>query len=94
VLYHGARHEAGLYDLADLRHLERNYPWLQVIPVVSEEAAPDAIFGSIPDAVGLANWQDRDIYVAGPEEMIARTVTELRERGAPEERLHYDCPLF
>ncbi|MBV9795261.1 MAG: flavohemoprotein [Actinobacteria bacterium] len=94
VLYHGARHEAGLYDLPDLRHLERNHPWLQVIPVVSEEAAPDAIFGSIPDVVGLANWQDRDIYVAGPDDMIARTVTELKDRGAPEERLHYDCPMF
>ena len=94
VLYHGARYEAELYDLADLQHLERNYPWLQVIPVVSEEAAPDAIFGTIPDVVGLSNWRDRDIYVAGPDPMIARTVTELTDRGAPEERIHYDCPRF
>jgi NAD(P)H-flavin reductase/hemoglobin-like flavoprotein len=94
VLYHGARYEAGLYDLADLQHLERNYPWLQVIPVVSEEAAPDAIFGSIPDVVGVANWRDRDVYVAGPDAMIAQTVSELKDRGAPEERLHYDCPMF
>jgi NAD(P)H-flavin reductase/hemoglobin-like flavoprotein len=94
VLYHGARYEAELYDLADLQHLERNYPWLQIIPVVSEEAAPDAIFGTIPDVVGLSNWRDRDIYVAGPDPMIARTVTELTDRGAPEERIHYDCPLF
>ncbi len=94
VLYHGARHEAGLYDRADLQHLERNYPWLQVIPVVSDEDAPDTIFGTVPDVVGLANWRDRDIYLAGPDLMIARTVSELRDRGAPEERIHYDCPLF
>jgi NAD(P)H-flavin reductase/truncated hemoglobin YjbI len=94
VLYYGARYEAELYDLADLQHLERNYPWLQVIPVVSEEAAPDTIFGSVPDVVGLANWQDRDIYVAGPDPMIARTVSALKDRGAPEEHIHYDCPLF
>jgi NAD(P)H-flavin reductase/truncated hemoglobin YjbI len=94
VLYHGARYEAELYDLADLQHLERNYPWLQIIPVVSEEAAPDAIFGAIPDVVGLSNWRDRDIYVAGPDPMIARTVSELKDRGAPEERIHYDCPIF
>ena len=94
VLYFGARYEAELYDLADLQHLERNYPWLQVIPVVSEEAAPDTIFGSIPDVVGLAGWRDRDVYVAGPDPMIARTVSELKSRGAPEERIHYDCPLF
>jgi NAD(P)H-flavin reductase/hemoglobin-like flavoprotein len=94
VLYYGARYEAELYDLADLRHLERNHPWLQIIPVVSAEAAPDAIFGTIPDVVGLSNWRDRDIYVAGPDPMIARTVSELKDRGAPEERIHYDCPMF
>lgn len=94
VLYHGARREADLYDLASLQHLELNYPWLQVIPVVSEEAAPDAIFGSVPDVVGLSSWRNRDIYVAGPDDMIARTVSELKDRGAPPERIHYDCPLF
>ena len=93
VLYHGARREADLYDLASLQHLELNYPWLQVIPVVSEEAAPDAIFGSVPDVVGLSSWRDRDIYVAGPDDMIAGTVSELKDRGAPPERIHYDCPL-
>ncbi len=94
VLYHGARRESDLYDLASLRHLELNYPWLQVIPVVSEEAAPDAIFGSVPDVVGLSSWRNRDIYVAGPDDMIARTVSELKNRGAPPERIHYDGPLF
>jgi NAD(P)H-flavin reductase len=94
VLYHGARREADLYDLAALQHLELNYPWLQVIPVVSEEAAPDAIFGSVPDVVGLSSWRNRDIYVAGPDDMIARTVSELKDRGAPPERIYYDCPLF
>jgi NAD(P)H-flavin reductase len=94
VLYHGARREPDLYDLASLRHLELNYPWLQVIPVVSEEAAPDAIFGSVPDVVGLSSWRNRDIYVAGPDSMIARTVSELKDRGAPPERIHYDGPLL
>ena len=94
VLYHGARRETDLYDLAALQHLELNYPWLQVIPVVSEEAAPDAIFGSVPDVIGLSSWRNRDIYVAGPDGMIARTVRELKDRGAPPERIHYDCPLF
>ena len=94
VLYHGARRESDLYDLASLQHLELNYPWLQVIPVVSEEAAPDAIFGSVPDVVGLSSWRNRDIYVAGPDDMTARTVRELKDRGAPPERIHYDGPLL
>ena len=94
VLYYGARREAALYDLAGLQQMELKYPWLQVLPVVSEEAAPDAIFGSVPDVVGLSSWRGRDIYVAGPDAMIARTVSELKDRGAPEESIHYDCPLF
>jgi len=94
VLYYGARHQAGLYDLPDLQRLEAAYPWLQVIPVVSEQAAPDAIYSTIPRVVAVATWKNRDIYVSGPGEMIARTVTELKIRGAPEDLIRYDCPLF
>jgi NAD(P)H-flavin reductase/hemoglobin-like flavoprotein len=94
VLYYGARHASGLYDLPDLQRLEASYPWLQVIPVVSEEAAPDAIYGTIPRVVTVATWKNRDIYVSGPDEMTAQTVSELKARGAPEELIHYDCPLF
>jgi NAD(P)H-flavin reductase/hemoglobin-like flavoprotein len=94
VLYHGARHESGLYDLPDLQRLEAAYPWLQVIPVVSEEAVPDAIYGTIPRVVAVATWKNRDIYVSGPDGMIAQTVTELKARGAPEDLIRYDRPLF
>ena len=94
VLYFGARHEVGLYDLPDLQRLETAYPLLQVIPVVSEAAAPDAIHGTIPRVVATATWKNRDIYVSGPDEMIARTVTELKARGAPEDLIRYDRPLF
>jgi NAD(P)H-flavin reductase len=61
---------------------------------VSEEASPGAIYGTIPHVVAVASWKNRDIYVSGPDEMIARTVTELKIRGAPEELIRYDCPLF
>ncbi len=94
VLYHGARHASGLYDQPDLQRLAVSYPWLQVIPVVSEEAALDAIYGTIPRVVAMATWKNRDIYVSGPDEMIAQTVRELKVRGAPEELIRYDCPLF
>ena len=94
MLYFGARHEVGLYDLPDLQRLETAYPLLQVIPVVSEAAAPDAIHGTIPRVVATATWKNRDIYVSGPDEMIARTVTELKARGAPEDLIRYDRPLF
>jgi NAD(P)H-flavin reductase/hemoglobin-like flavoprotein len=94
VLYHGARRAAGFYDLPDLQRMELAYPWLQVIPVVSEEPARDAIHGSIPDVVAQARLEDRDIYVSGPDEMIARTVAGLKGRGVPDDLIQYDCPLF
>lgn len=94
VLYYGARRASGLYDLPALQRMEAAYPWLQVVPVVSEEAAPDAIYGTIPRVVAAATWRNRDIYVSGPDEMIARTVSELTARGAPEDLIHYDCPLY
>jgi NAD(P)H-flavin reductase len=74
--------------------MEMTYPWLQVIPVLSEETTRDTIYGTIPDVVARATWKDRDIYVSGPDEMIAKTVNELKSRGAPEDLIHYDCPLF
>jgi NAD(P)H-flavin reductase len=94
VLYHGVRRGSAFYDMPDLEQMEMTYPWLQVIPVVSEETARDTIHGSIPDVVARASWKDRDIYVSGPDEMTAKAVSELKSRGAPEALIHYDCPLF
>ena len=94
VLYHGARRAAAFYDLPDLQRMEVAYPWLQVIPVVSEEPARDAIHATIPDVVAQATLEGRDIYVSGPDEMIAKTVSELKNRDVPEGLIHYDCPLF
>jgi NAD(P)H-flavin reductase/hemoglobin-like flavoprotein len=94
VLYHGARRAAGFYDLPDLQRMELAYPWLQVIPVASEEPARDAIHGTIPGVVAQARLEDRDIYVSGPDEMIARTVSELKGRAVPDHLIQYDCPLF
>jgi len=94
VLYYGARRASGLYDLPALQRMETAYPWLQVIPVVSEEAAPEAIYGTIPRVVAVAGWKNRDIYVSGPDEMIARTVAELTARGAPADLIRFDRPPF
>lgn len=94
VLYHGARRESGLYDLPDLQRMAAAYPWLQVIPVVSEGASPETIHGTIPRVVAVAAWKNRDIYVSGADEMINQTVTELKMRGAPEDLIRFDRPQF
>jgi NAD(P)H-flavin reductase/hemoglobin-like flavoprotein len=91
VLYFGARRPQDLYDLADLQQMELAYPWLQVIPAVSDEPArDDVMYGTVPELAAKATWADRDIYVSGPDAMIAKTVQVLRERGAPSHLIHYD----
>src|SRR5579875_2118052 len=91
VLYHGARRHRDLYDLADLREMELRYPWLQVIPAVSdEEPGGEVMAGTVVDLAAGATWADRDIYVCGPDAMVLRAVEVLQGRGAPRHLIRYD----
>lgn len=87
----GARTERDLYDLPDLRLLESAYPWLRVVPVVSQDRAFDGMHGLVSDALDqFHGWADHDCYVAGPEEMIRHTVRKLLRLGVPADRVHHD----
>ncbi|MCW2886128.1 MAG: 2-polyprenylphenol hydroxylase and related flavodoxin oxidoreductase-like protein [Streptosporangiaceae bacterium] len=87
----GARTERELYDLPDLRLLESTYPWLYVVPVVSEETTFDGMQGTVPEALArFHDWDDRDVYVAGPAAMIIQTVQRLQGLGVPPTRIHHD----
>jgi len=90
VLYFGVRRHRDLYDLAELQDMEVAYPWLQVIPALSDEPTRDFMSGTVPELAAGATWTDRDIYVSGPDAMIIRTVQVLRERGAPGRLIRYD----
>jgi NAD(P)H-flavin reductase/hemoglobin-like flavoprotein len=86
VLYHGARRHQDLYDLAALQEMELLYPWLQVMPAVSDEPAHDhgTMYGTVPELAAKATWADREVYISGPDHMIVKTARVLRERGAPQ----------
>jgi NAD(P)H-flavin reductase/hemoglobin-like flavoprotein len=91
VLYFGARRHQDLYDLAELQHMELAYPWLQVIPAVSDEPTREGVmYGTVPELAAKATWTDRDIYISGPDAMIIKTAQVLRERGVPDHLVHYD----
>jgi len=92
VLYHGARTRDGLYDLPALRRMELDYPWLEVIPAMSNEHAADTAFGTIPELAEKARWEGSDIYISGPDAMIVAAVEALRDLGADPALLHYDLP--
>ncbi|WP_425547717.1 globin domain-containing protein [Actinocorallia longicatena] len=88
----GARTRRDLYDLDDLRLLESTYPWLRVIPVVSEEPDFEGVQGMVSEVLGrLRDWSDHDAYVAGPTGMIAETVSRLGRLGVPPDRVHHDA---
>jgi NAD(P)H-flavin reductase/hemoglobin-like flavoprotein len=90
VLYFGARRHEDLYDLAELHEMELGYPWLQVIPAVSDEPArSDVMTGTVPELAANATVADRDIYISGPDAMIVKTVQVLEGRGVPGDRIRY-----
>ena len=90
VLYYGARRHQDLYDLPALQEMESAYPWLQVIPAVSDEPAHDVMYGTVPELAAKATWSERDVYISGPDHMIVKTARVLQERGAPNRLIHYD----
>jgi NAD(P)H-flavin reductase/hemoglobin-like flavoprotein len=92
VLYHGARTQSELYDLSALRRMELDYPSLEVIAATSDEMAEGTEHGTISSLAARADWMDRDVYISGPDAMIAKTVEVLRMSGARPELLRYDLP--
>ena len=107
ALYVGVRRRRDLYDLPALREMELAYPWLQVLPAISDEPPGDVrsgdarsgdehsggtLSGAIPELAAKASWPGRDIYIAGPDEMIRKTVGVISYLGAAAAHLHYDLP--
>jgi NAD(P)H-flavin reductase/hemoglobin-like flavoprotein len=95
-LFVGARTAAELYDLPGLRRLEADCPRLRVTPVVSGDDAGDGydgMRGLVAEAVeGAGDWSEHDVYVAGPEAMIGRTIATLHRMGVPPSRVRHDPP--
>ncbi|MGF1430422.1 globin domain-containing protein, partial [Kitasatospora sp. LaBMicrA B282] len=90
VLY-GARRQAELYRLAELRELERRHPWLQVLPVLSEERSAAALSGLLSDvAVQRGPWDGHHAYLSGPPAMVRRGAAALAHSGVRAEHLHHD----
>jgi NAD(P)H-flavin reductase/hemoglobin-like flavoprotein len=93
TLLFGARTEAGLYDVRELRRLAAGFPALEVIPVVSDDPGFGGLRGRLPDVLAdRPDVGDRDVYLCGPAEMVRQAQAVLGELGVPAERLHYDEP--
>ncbi|GAA0427599.1 globin domain-containing protein [Acrocarpospora corrugata] len=88
----GARKAVDLYDMADLVRMESGFPWLRVLPVVSEEPAYDGMRGRLPDVMErFHSWAEHEVYVCGPASMVNETVRRLQRAGIPPGRIHRDA---
>ena len=86
----GARHHSDLYDLAELRRLEADCPWLTVIPVVAPGGGPAAAREALPAAAAAHLTPDTgDIFISGPDAMV-RAVSRQLASLAPDARIHAD----
>ncbi len=92
VVYHGAATIEGLYALPALRRMAASYPGLAVIAATSADHVPQAVHGTVAGLAARTRWQDRDVYIAGPDAMITATVRALLAAGAGPGQLHYDLP--
>ena len=88
-LFLGARTEERFYDLADIRRMEQEHPWLTVVLAVSEDKASPLEQGDVGDVVMRHGpWTSRDAYVAGSGPMVDDTVGRLAQHGLKQERIH------
>jgi NAD(P)H-flavin reductase/hemoglobin-like flavoprotein len=90
-LFFGARHRDDLYDLAALNRLAARYPWLSVVPAVSEDPGHGGEQGNISDVVArYGPWKEHDFFVCGSPAMVKATLRRLAELQIPSIRIKYD----
>lgn len=89
-LFVGAQRAADLYDMPALRAMESAYPQLTVIPVVSADPEFAGVRGMLPAVVRQrASCAGREIYVCGPDAMVAETKRLLTRRSGAQ-FIHHD----
>ena len=90
TLFTGARTTADLYDHADLDEMVRRWPWLTVVPAVSDDRSwSGAQAGTVADvAMRHGPWPGHDVYLCGSGAMVAASSTPLRPRASTRGRIH------
>jgi len=74
-----------------LTELRQGRPWLNVVPVVSDDPYYKGDRGTPVDAALRAGrWRDHEVYVCGPPAMVTDSRHRLLEAAVPEERLHVE----
>jgi NAD(P)H-flavin reductase/hemoglobin-like flavoprotein len=91
--YVGARTAEDLYPVHYLASRTTGLPYVHIRGIVSDEPTFPGLRGRIESvAPGLAPWATLgvEVLVAGPTRMMDQTVSNLRQVGVPDERIHFD----
>jgi len=89
-LFHGARTPPDLYAMPELNDLQRRFPWLHVVPVVSDVPRFEGRCGPVADVALEEDWPDRDVLIAGPAAMTRDAVHGCLRAGIAADRIHLD----
>jgi NAD(P)H-flavin reductase len=82
---------ADLYDMASLNELRQGRPWLNVVPVISDDQYYRGDRGTpVEAALRAGRWSDHEVFICGPPGMVADSTQRLREAGVPEQRMHVE----
>lgn len=90
-LFFGAKTREELYDLPAMMQLAARYPWLSIVPAVSDDVSFEGEVGNIVDVVrSYGPWDRHDFFIAGPPGMIAAGVRLAAELHVPSVRVRHD----
>ncbi|MGH8868714.1 MAG: globin domain-containing protein [Actinomycetes bacterium] len=90
-LFFGVRRRDDLYDLSDLLRMAARYPWLRVVPAVSDDPSYAGERGNLSDVLSrYGPWTYHDVFVAGGPAMTRATLYRLYDLGVPASRIRYD----
>jgi NAD(P)H-flavin reductase/hemoglobin-like flavoprotein len=91
-VFFGARTCEGLYDLSDLLRMAARYPWLSVVPAVSDEETQGIERGNVDEVMArYGPWKEHDFFVCGSPAMVKATLRRLAELQVPSIRIRYDA---
>jgi NAD(P)H-flavin reductase/hemoglobin-like flavoprotein len=90
-LFAGGRGVNDLYDMATLSRYAQMYPWLTVVPAVSDDPTFHGARGTVVDvALKLRTWDGHRVHVCGSPAMVTGTLDRLAAAGLDKEAVFFE----
>jgi Na+-transporting NADH:ubiquinone oxidoreductase subunit F len=95
TLFFGTRIEEDLYCVEELRDLEKELSNFSYIPSLSrmpDDSPWEGERGRVTALIEkhISKGADLDVYICGNADMVESCLTELREKGIPEDQIYFD----